>query len=409
MFNQEKPFRSVFDHYKSEPDPEVWSGIKKELIEKKRKKMLFLYSVIFAFVALSLSLFHLKPNSDTAVAGSNTGKVLTYKTDSIQDSFIDEDLYSENLSNAKLNVLNQAATSHNPTQNNQREFLKMIPFIESDSAIGNIQSSSGTFDSTLINFSFEPRVTSVNNLKPFIYVYDLGYSSSRNLKHPQPRPYKYYYELNAGFGSSTFINRPNEKLSLDLNSVQLAINAGLIRRKHEWKLGLKYNFYSDRSVHQWRSVDVFTDSMLIKRRYTSELIQHYYEDTLITDKNDAFINTMHQIRIPLTYQRNWKLTPKMDVYMLLNTSLDYIFASQINTSFSSKYGVRMDATPQPKSYSRTAISIGLGLGGMYKLSKNMCLTYGIESNYQSLGLKSENNTYYWRSTMFNLGLRKLFY
>jgi hypothetical protein len=317
------------------------------------------------------------------------------------DSFI-----TENINGVLLNELDKPILAKKHSSNKLHEDLKIREeLMDSESTAANSLFFLSQNDSVFSNSVFESQACQLIPCKLFQYNQQVELADRINIKL-NPRISKNVVELNIGFGNLNLVKHAADKINIGTNTFQVALYAGKIFKNHEWKLGFQYNYYKQASIHQWNEIEIYTDSMLVKKRYTSELIQHFYQDTIISQRQDSFVNVVHQIKIPLTYQRNWKLSNKWIAYTQLNTSLDYMLSARINTSTSSNRGVTLERTPHATSYSRYGLSLGLGFGGMYTINRQLSLTMGIGTNYQSIGFKSERTPIYLRSIMFNVGLRK---
>lgn len=406
MLNEEKPFKDLFDQYKAEPDPEVWTGIKNELLGKKRKKILLFVAVSMIVVSVSLSIFQLVSNLNPNKNELSSQSILTSNTDTALNLMHADSFITENINGVLLNELDKPILAKKHSSNKLHEDLKIREeLMDSESTAANSLFFLSQNDSVFSNSVFESQACQLIPCKLFQYNQQVELADRINIKL-NPRISKNVVELNIGFGNLNLVKHAADKINIGTNTFQVALYAGKIFKNHEWKLGFQYNYYKQASIHQWNEIEIYTDSMLVKKRYTSELIQHFYQDTIISQRQDSFVNVVHQIKIPLTYQRNWKLSNKWIAYTQLNTSLDYMLSARINTSTSSNRGVTLERTPHATSYSRYGLSLGLGFGGMYTINRQLSLTMGIGTNYQSIGFKSERTPIYLRSIMFNVGLRK---
>lgn len=402
MLNKERPFKRVFEQYKEEPDPMVWQSIKSDLIRKNKRRGAWIWIVAASIFVLSLSgVIYLQENEHSArLKAIAEVENVTHVSSSLKDT-------SEN----KLVVQTPAETAKNgaPEADRTPQGSDASSVVECQKPVKLEPVSVDVLDA-ISGEIHEDGIQSLQfiRLTPFQGV--LKFADDRVVKsYCSMLRTRYFVEAALGFGNTSFTGLRNDRSGTTLNALNVGLRLVRESRDLEWSLGLNYGYSSSKLTHRAELENIFVDSMLVKKRYTNETRYYYYDDTSYMSINQSYTNTIHTIRLPMSLSKKWRHNSRMQSYARVGVSFDYLFGTRLNTNFNSNSGVRLERTPDQKSFSRFGAGMGGGLGLIYAVSPKLQVSIGVETSMQFIGLRSSSGLVNPYSTLCSIGIRKLFY
>jgi hypothetical protein len=402
MLNQDKSFKSYFDHFSSEPDPEVWTGIKSELQDKKKKRgLLFLgFGAAILLVSIVTNMFN---QTQLEGKGRKTAIDLPFGSratlTSVTNGHILDTVQLNEKANNAIVILKRNNLSYNTHSNIGH--VNLMPYDLSKGKMKeDIQTSENSFDastqSSLKLIQFKEKSMEIQ-AKVRSELLQLIKWNKRLLS----------VEFVVGKGQTFYQGLDLQQVRQSLSSVNMGLNIIASNRHSEWQVGILYNHSKNVFLHSWNETSIFLDSIKMKKRYSDELRYKYYNDTLVNSYSRMFDNEINQLRLRIARTNNLRLSRALDIYSKYGISANYMFNTKLITSFGKNEGAQYQTTPKQRDYNAMGLGIELGLGVLYQVYPGVKINLGIEASMQSNHYRLNSQKVLPYNLFFNFGVRKI--
>lgn len=394
MFNEEKPFRQVFENFKADPDPVVWEDLKSEFKAKKRRKRILFWissaAALLLIVGTGKMMFHFVQPKDS----KNQGMALEPGSALIHEQ-------------ASVDSLSSNAVSHS-SRRNQIFTGKDMDVTEVDSETDRIETPVQSLpthsraqvpemDEDINSFLSLQAVKKSSAILPDIELTGKGefFKIKRTFSS---------IELLCGLGSTRFNGLGLKSSHQFPNTFDLGIQLIRTKGQNDWQFGVFYNHASTAYTHSWDDMSVNEDSFKMKKRYTDEIRYFYYNDTSFQHRNGQFNNVINRIGFRVSNAHNWQLNKHLSFYGKIGVSADLLFKTKLMTSYSANSAILFESR---KSNLISGFGAHAGAGILYRLNSSYTLNLGIDASAVSFNYKVNANAVFPYAFAFNIGLRKI--
>jgi hypothetical protein len=410
MLNENNSFKDLFNHFKEEPDPAVWEGLKSELKQKNKKKIVVFWGKIASAFVVFIGLFLFFTYS--IFSPESIQPVLKNVSESSKNTNIkqypslnaDSNKSSAELTNAigpsNINTIDANKPNSEYLPDLTQIHVIQSPFFEPAAAI-------------------EPSDLIVSENDPFLKLIEVNKLKLQTFQKSKTLQYHFYFvppiksytiiEAQLLVAKSNLF-QTNPVKNLNCNGTAAGVHLNLIKsyRHLELGIGLNYTQINMNGTHNWTKTSIFQDSFLIKKRYTHEMKYHHFLDTSIEKKSTSYNNNFKYFQIPFSMGYKAKLNKKLNVYCAIIGNVNYMFSGSYNINYLDYQDIDIIKSKNLNIKDKITLGLGYRIGLLYKLNKKYEICISMNSQLQYSGIKNNKNSFLPYYNGLSLGIRKYF-